>query len=248
MGKLYFVTGNNEQIQKQVCIAIWQWSQAQQTQPLQVWPMQQPTQQSTQQSQQPNLYLYNYLAQGSGETLAQLTATYGEEVVEPIYLRNADETEASCIQAGIYKSYDPLTNPAKCLQEIVETVFTGYKSVNYDFAAALRQQQLRQQQMRQQKLQQQQQPQQPEQWRATQGPYNQQTSDRQLQQQPRRQKPKTIPKGLKVFGKILLLAVWVLIVCLVTVLIYNAATGNGIDKDAGHLIQVTRSVVVPTEV
>lgn len=123
MGKLYYITGNDQQMREKVYSAILQWSQDQQTTPLQPWPA------------TPNFYLYDYLGHGTQNELAQLTELYGENTIEPIYLQSdaEDETETALLEAGIYQSYDPQTDFQSCMQELVETVFTGYQKISYDF-------------------------------------------------------------------------------------------------------------------
>lgn len=191
MGKLYYITGNQEQVREQVYGAILQWSRIQQMQPLQPWSA---TEQE-QEQEQANFYLYDYLEQGNGEMMAQLIATYGEDTVEIIYLRSPEETETQLFEMGIYKSYDPYTNLPQCLREIVETVFTGYQAVNYDFAAALQQEPMQRHQ------------------------YQAQVDMQNTDPQP---KPKKKPGKLAL--RILAVIVWVAVVSLLTVCIYGAVT------------------------
>lgn len=208
MGKLYYITGSSEEVRKQVYGEILQWSRTQQIQPLQPWS-----------AEQPNFYLYNYLAHGNQETLIELTETYGEEAVESIYLKGAMETEAALLQKGVYKSYDPHTNLPQCLQEIVETVFTGYKAVQYDFAAAV-----------QQKMQ------------ALYNQQNQYNTNAQPQTKSKLQESikavvGRIPK--KLLLRALVLTAWFVIVCVLTATIYNAVNDSSIEKGNGALIQVS---------
>lgn len=220
----------------------------QQNQPPQP-PPQQPQLQPTQQPQapeqaEPNFYLYNYLTHGNNDTLEQLTAHYGEDTVEAVYLRNREETEMMLLEKGIYKSYEPYTNLPQCLKEIVEMVFTGYQTVSYDFALALRQQELQQQQERYrqgQKLQNpyQQQTQQTQQ--AQQAQQAQQEAQQQGQRKKRTWKKPELNRWQTILLRIVALIAWVVIVCITTVGIYNAVNGNGIKKQQGSLIQVTMS-------
>lgn len=179
---------------------------------------------------EPNFYLYHYLEKGNIQTLAQLTETYGEDVVEAIYLRSPEETDEGLLEQGIYKSYDPQPDLSQCLQEIVETVFTGYKSVQYDFAAALAQQQQWQHQQQQQQVQQQQT-----------APHDPKVREGQAQggqgTEASKQSPNKLPPK-KILQWSLILVAWVVVVCIATVWIYSAVTGGGIRKRKGALIQV----------
>lgn len=218
MSKLYYIIGNDAQIREKVYCEILKWSQAQQMDPLQPY--------STLEEETPNFYLYNYLGQGEKEDFGKLTETYGEEVVETIYLRTPEETEERLLAEGIYQSYDPYENLAGCLQEIVETVFTGYRKTAYDFVAVLRAAAMQEQVAKE---------------------AAQQAAQQAEQAQEEAQRTKVlVQKALQLLKKLLkkmalpaaILVSWALIVCLITVAIFNGV--NHTKKEhKGNLISVT---------
>lgn len=218
MSKLYYIIGNDAQIREKVYCEILKWSQAQQMDPLQPY--------STLEEETPNFYLYNYLGQGEKEDFGKLTETYGEEVVETIYLRTPEETEERLLAEGIYQSYDPYENLAGCLQEIVETVFTGYRKTAYDFVAVLRAAAMQEQAAKE---------------------AAQQAEQQASQAQEEAQRTKVlVQKALQLLKKLLkkmalpaaILVSWALIVCLITVAIFNGVN-NPKEAHKGNLISVT---------
>lgn len=224
MGKLYYITGRDTQMRESVYGVILQWSQVQQMQPLQLWSAEGATAQSATanvaepatdptEPPAPNFYLYNYLAHGTRDGLAQLTETYGEEVVEPIYLRSDDETETELLETGIYQSYAPQTDSSTdfqtVMQELVETVFTGYQKISYDFAAALQQLQ------------------------KDNTPQTQAQANENAPAQSEKKPGKLFRNPLH---RAAFLTAWLLVVCLLTVSIYNAVSNP---KPNGDLVHVT---------
>ena len=199
MGKLYYITGKDANTRAKVYRQILQWSNAQQTYPLQAFPL--PN------NETPNTYLYNYLGHGSPEQLNELLQQYGEEGVEPIYLRLPQESEDILLKMGIFQSYDPYEDLAQCIQEIVETVFTGYQRTFYDFAAALK------------RAQEEQARQYAEAQRAKQ-------ADQENQTKPEATKERK-PKKKRNIKPFLLLGAWAVIVCLCTVGIFQLTAGPG---------------------
>ncbi len=212
MSKLYYIIANDAQIREKVYCEILKWSQAQQMDPLQPY--------STLEEETPNFYLYNYLGQGEKENLGQLIKQYGEEVVEGIYLRTSEESETALLEQNIYQSYDPYENLAECLQEIVETVFTGYQKTAYDFAAVLQT-----------------------------AAIQEQTAQEAAQQAARaKEEARRINLPVQAVWQFLkkmalpvaILVAWALIVSLITVAIFNGVN-NPVKEQKGNLISVTKS-------
>ena len=214
MGKLYYITGKDTNTREKVYNEILKWSQAQQMNPMKSYP--------TPNNEVPNFYLYDYVGHGDIELLPQLITTYGENAVELIYLRLSNETEGALLQAGVFQSFHPYPNLAQCLQEIVETFFTGYQRTSYDFEEA---------------------------WQAEKTQAIQEKEDALLKEQKaaeeaKKQKNKLLFKKWIKPG--LILIAWVLLVCLVTVGIFhgiNNLSGNG--TKGGNLVMVTKPKHTP---